>query len=170
MRKKKEIKNNELINYGDILTDKEILVYARILDAFAKKRINYQSLEKLFAENGVNVRPLLYDNSIYLTMADYNAAHERFARKEYVYSDIRSFILSNNEFQNIMFGLDYKSVEVLANSGDLEYKECLRIILKTFMKNIDVTSQKGLTLKRKWNTQIKELESELGMNSYKKSL
>jgi len=157
--------NTYYIGYEEILTDNEILTYAHIIDRFKNDEINFDELKEQFLNHDIIIEPILYDYSTTkMTTAQAEIIEKRLSKQNYIYDDISKFILNSNEFKNIVFCLDYKAIEILANSGMPEYQNIMINILKTQLKYSSYSSStdKKLNLeRRKWKKRISELESQL---------
>ena len=156
---KKDIK---YVRYEDVLTDNEILLYAQIINRFEKGEIDFQTLKSLFLNNGVNIEPVLNDFSKkMMTISEADVIKERISEQKYLYSDINYFILNSNEFKNVVFRMDYKVIELLANYGFPDYQKTMISILTTQLKNSFDKDEKIAAERSKWRIRIDELNSSL---------
>ena len=159
MKIKKDIK---YVRYENALTDNEILVYAQIINQFKKGEIDFQTLKSLFLNNGVIVEPVPTDFSKKkMTISEADIIKKRISEQKYLYSDINYFILNSNEFKNVVFHMDYKAIELLANYGVPEYQETMISILMTQLKHSYDKDEKLATERSKWRRRIAELKSSL---------
>ena len=156
---KKDIK---YIRYEEALTDNEILLYAQIISQFKKGEIDFQTLKNLFLYKGVNVEPVLIDFSKkMMTVSEADVIKKRISEQKYLYSDINHFILNSNDFKNVIFHLDYKAIELLANYGVPEYQKAMISILMTQLKHSYDKDEKLKVERSKWRRRIAELEEAL---------
>lgn len=96
-----------------------------------------------------------------ITVTEANTISNRISEQNYLYDDINCFILNSSEFKNIVFRIDYKAIEVLANHGVPEYQEAMISILMTQLKH-SYDKDENLVIERsKWRRRINELKSQL---------
>ena len=154
---------NKYVRYDAALTDKEILSYALIIDRFKRGEINYKELEKLFGGLGLAVEPVLYDyTKRMISIREANIIEERHLSKNYLPADIRGYILNSYDRSiiDVMFMMDRKVIEVLADYGMSEYQLELINILRTQIRFTPHNKDNMVNLSL-WNRRIKELEKEL---------
>lgn len=156
-------KNNKYIRYDQALTDNEILTYSQAINEFKNGRIDFTSLKNIFLNYGITIEPVLEDFSrTMMTVNEANIIKKRISEQNYIYSDVDYFILNGHEFANVVFRLDYKAIEILANYGIPEYQETLISILKTQLK-LSYDMNEDFAIERaKWKRRISELEASLG--------
>ena len=155
-------KDIKYVRYEEALTDNEILLYAQIINQFEKGEIDFQTLKSLFLNNGVNIEPVPNDFSKkMMTISEADVIKKRISEQKYLYSDINYFILNSNEFKNVVFHMDYKAIELLANYGVPEYQETMISILMTQLKHSYDKDEKLAAERSKWRRRIAELKSSL---------
>ena len=155
-------RDKQYVRYEEALTDNEILLYAQMINRFKKNEIDFQSLKSLFLNDGVNIEGVPNDFSKkMMTISEANDLKGRISEQKYLYSDIDYFILNSNEFKDIIFRMDYKAIELLANSGDSEYQKTMISILMTQLEH-SYDGNKELAAKRsQWKRRIDEYKSSL---------
>ena len=122
------MKENVMYNdYKNVFNDDEILIYGLILDKFKNNVINFKQLKNLLAEHGITVKPLLIDFSKKaMTIKEAKEIQKRLDDEDYIYNDINAYVFNSDSFENVLFAIDYKVVEVLANHGEPDYVEAKR--------------------------------------------
>lgn len=155
-------KDINYVRYDEALTDNEILIYAQIINQFKSGEIDFQTLKSLFLNNGVNIEPVTIDfTKKMMTISAADAIKKRISEQKYLYSDINYFILNSNEFKNVVFYMDYKAIELLANYGVPEYQEIMISILTTQLSHSYDKDEKLAAERAKWRRRIAELKSSL---------
>lgn len=155
-------KNIKYISYAEALTDNEILLYSQIINQFKNGEIDFKTLRNLFLNNGVIIEPIPNNFSKKtMTISETDIIKKRISEQKYLYSDINCFILNSNEFKNVVFRMDYKAIELLANYGVPEYQETMISILMTQLR-LSYDKDEKLSVERaKWKRRIAELKSSL---------
>lgn len=120
------------------------------------------NLKSLFLNHGITIEAIPIDFSKkMITVTEANTISNRISEQNYLYDDINCFILNSSEFKNIVFRIDYKAIEVLANHGVPEYQEAMISILMTQLKH-SYDKDENLVIERsKWRRRINELKSQL---------
>jgi len=160
-------KEKKYIWYSDALTDNEILQYALIINQFKNNEIDFQTLKELFWNKRIKIIPsLVYPSTKKkLTISQLEELKKRFLERKYLYSDINYFILNSNKFKfkNVIFHMDYKVIELLANYGLPEYQEAMISILMNKLKHsFDKDKDFEIIAQRaKWKRRIAELKLAL---------
>lgn len=155
-------KNINYVRYENALTDEEILLYAQMINKFKNDEIDFKRLQNMFLNQGVMIEPTLIDFSKKLTtLSEADIIRERISKQNYLYSDIHNFVLNSNRFKNVVFYMDYKAIEVLANFGIPEYQNTLISILKTQLRHSYDKDENVAAERAKWRKKIDELESQL---------
>ena len=148
----------KLIDYQEVLTDDEIKIVGKIVDKFENGEINYATLEDEFLKNGITVVPAFRDFTLYkMTSNDYIEFNNRMNKKEYLPGDICYFLLNSEKFKNVVFRMDYKVIELLAEEGNMKYVETYLFTLKTYY----LTGEKDENTKAEIIEKIKSLEAKL---------
>ena len=115
------------IRYDEALTDNEILTYSQIINQFRNGEIDFSDLKKIFLSYGVDINPVAKDiSNKFMTISEANSIKKRISEQKYLYNDINYFILNSNNFKNIVFVIDYKAIELLANHGIPEYQKAMK--------------------------------------------
>lgn len=155
-------KTKNYIRYDEVLTDEEILMYAKVIDQFKRENIQFIDVKSIFLKQGIELDVKTNDFSLTkMTAEQANIINKRIIEQNYIYNDINYFVLNSANFKNVIFIMDYKAIEVLANSGMREYQQTLIGILKTQLR-ISYDKDEILTKKRsQWKRKIDELESQL---------
>ena len=158
-------KDNKYIRYDVALTDNEILLYSQIIDQFKKNEIDFQTLRNIFFINGINIEPIPRNFSKkMLTISEASVINKRISEQKYLYNDIDYFILNSNEFKNIIFCIDYKAIELLANYGIPEYQETMILILTSQLIHSYDKDEQLAAKRSKWERRIAELKLSLSKN------
>ena len=155
-------KNTNYIGYEKALTDNEILLYSQIIAQFKNGEIDFTNLKSIFLNYGITIEAIPNDFSKrMMTITEADTIKKRISEKNYLYGDINYFVLNSSEFKNVVFRIDYKAIEVLANYGMPEYQEIMISILMTQLKH-SYDKDENLTVERsKWKRRIDELKSQL---------
>lgn len=154
--------SKKYIRYDEALTDNEILLYSQIIIQFENGEIDFQTLKNMFMNYGVTVEPMINDFSKHMmTISEADIIKKRISEQKYLYSDVNYFILNSKEFKDVAFCIDYKAIELLANSGIPEYQETMISILKTQLRHSFDKDEKLAIERAKWRRRIAELELEL---------
>lgn len=155
-------KEANYFRYEDALTDNEILLYAQIINQFKNGEIDFTNLKNEFLKYGVTIEVELHDFSKkMMTIEQADIFRKRISEQNYFYHDVHHFILNSNEFKNVIFYMDYKAIEILANHGIPEYQQTMISILTTQLRH-SYDKDETLAVKRnKWRRQINELKSQL---------
>lgn len=163
MFESKKEEKKKTIRYDVALTDNEILQYSQIVDRFKKGEIDFQTLRDLFLNNGVTIEPVFIDYTKLPIASQIEEVKKRILERNYLYNDINYFILNSKEFKNVVFRIDYKAIELLANYGVPEYQKAMISTLVTQLRH-SYTNERNdeLEAKRsKWQRRIAELELAL---------
>ncbi|MBQ4262642.1 MAG: hypothetical protein IJB83_00155 [Bacilli bacterium] len=164
-------KNINYVRYEKALTDNEILLYSQIINQFKNRELDFTNLKNMFLNYGITIEavPFHFSEKM-MTVIEADAINKRISEQNYQYGDINYFILNSDEFKNIIFCMDYKAIEVLANYGISEYQETMISILTTQL-NQSYDKDDNLAAERnKWKRRIEELKSQLSKNnSYNKT-
>lgn len=162
------MKKINYVSYEDALTDNEILLYSQIVDQFKNGEIDFTILKSLFLNCGVTIEVKIKDFSKSIRrISKANTIKQRVLEENYLYNDIDYFILNSDEFKNVVFRIDYKAIEVLANFGIPEYQKKMISILMTQIRLSGAKDENSVIKIKKWQRRIQELELEL---SSKKSI
>ena len=125
-------------DYKTVFNDDEILIYGLLLDKFKNQVINYEQLKNLLASHGISVKPLLIDfASKKMTIKEGKEIQKRLDNEDYIYDDINCFIFNSDNFENVIFAIDYKVVDVLANYGEPSYVETKEFLEERYGIHID---------------------------------
>lgn len=159
-------KNINYISYDKALTDNEILLYSKIIDKFKNGEIDFTNLKGIFLNYGVMIEAIPNDFSKKInTITEASIIRQRILEKKYHYDDINHFILNSDELKNIVFRIDYKAIEVLANYGVPEYQEAMISILMMQLKHSYDKDENLVAERRKWRRRIDELKSQMSKNN-----
>lgn len=146
--------------YENILTDKEILEYALLINNFKHERINFSNLRNIFwAQHKINLQIMPIDISHRKLLPKEEIT--RRINENYNYNDIKAYVLSSDEFQNVVFYMDRKAIELLANAGIPEYQKELASILMLELRLTSDKDQKTAAERRQRQKRIIELEEQL---------
>ena len=155
-------KNINYIGYEKALTDNEILLYSQIIVQFKNGEIDFTNLKSIFLNYGITIEAIPNDFSKrMMTITEAVTIKKRISEKNYLYDDINYFVLNSSEFKNIVFRIDYKAIEVLANYGMPEYQETMISILMTQLKHSYDKDENLAAERSKWKRRIDELKSQL---------
>lgn len=158
-------KNINYIRYEKALTDNEILLYSQMIAQFKTGEIDFTSLKRMFLNYGITIKAIPNDFSEkMLTITEADIIKKRISEQNYLYGDINYFVLNSSEFKNIVFRIDYKAIEILANYGIPEYQETLISILMTQLKNSYDKDENLAAERNKWKRRIDELKLQLSKN------
>lgn len=120
------------IKYDTVLSVSEIIEYALMIDKFEEGSIDFFKLQNLFLSNNVSLNVEPYDLSeIIVTKDKGKVIRDRYIKGNYLPSDIRHYIINGN----IIFNIDYKVIELLANAGVPKYQTLFLAILKSELRN-----------------------------------
>ena len=159
--------NNFYTRYDETLTDKEIYNYALIVDEFMKGQITYKELQEKFSEEyGIEVNADATIRTI-MTLEEFNDFCDRISREDYEYNDISWFVLSGKDFRNVLFRLDYKAIEVLANNNVRYYMEVYKAILETQIRHSYDKNEELKAKRNMWKRRVVELQKELSIDTDK---
>lgn len=159
-------KNINYIGYEKALTDNEILMYAQMIVQFKNGEIDFMDLKSMFLNYGITIEAIPNNFSKKtMTVNEANNIKKRILEQNYLYEDINYFILNSTEFKNIVFRIDYKAIEVLANNGIPEYQEIMISILMTQLKYSSDKDECLAAQRSKWKRRIDELKSQLSKNA-----
>ena len=118
----------------------------------------------MFSNYGISVELILNDFSKrMMTISQAEELKKRITEKQYIYSDIDRYILNSNDFKNVIFCIDYKAIEVLANSGIPEYQETMMSILKTMLRHSYDKDEKLKVERSRWKRRVYELKESLSV-------
>ena len=124
--------DKKYVRYDEVLSVSEILNYALMIDKFEEGEIDYKKLQALFLDSNHSLKVEPYDISkVTITKEKWKLVKERYLKGEYLPSDIRHYIIDGN----IIFYMDYKAIEVLANAGVPKYQSIYLSILKWELRN-----------------------------------
>ena len=130
--------------YNLALNDDEILKCALLINEYKKGAIDFSELKKKFQSIGVVMKPRLIDFSTKkMTVEQGKVIKERLNNENYIYKDINGFLLDIGD-KKVIFYMDYKAIEVLANAGLPEYIKSLIGILDWEIKNMPNGEEKEL--------------------------
>ena len=156
-------KNINYINYAKALTDNEILLYSQLINNFKNGEIDFNNLRIMFLDYGVTIEPILNDFSKSKRASD--TTLKRIKEQNYHYNDINYFILNSDKFKNVVFCIDYKAIELLANHGVPEYQEIMISILMTQLRYSYDKDETLAAERRKWLRRIDELKLQLSKSN-----
>ena len=158
--RKKEVEQ-EYLRYDKVLTDNEIAEYAQLLDKFRNREIGYKELEQLFLEKGITITPNLDNQIPKMNISEAEAYEKRRANGDYLYHEIHSYVLNSEVLHNVIFCVDYKTVEVMSNRGVPYYLQAMRMILRTQLRHSSDTSKLLAAERSMWQRRIREIDKEL---------
>ena len=155
-------KDRNYIGYDKALTDNEILLYSQMVDRFKNGEIDFANLKSMFLDYGIKIEAIPKDYSKkMMTVIEANTIKKRILDEKFLYSDINYFILNSSKFKNVVFRIDYKAIEILANYGIPEYQNMMISILMMQLKH-SYDKDEYLSVERnKWKRRINELKLEL---------
>lgn len=157
--------NLHFIGYQDALTDNEMLLYSLIINKFKNGEIDFKNLKNEFLNYGITIEVMIADFSKkMMTLAEAASLKKRISEENYLYNDIKYYVLNAPEFENVVFRMDYKAIEALANHGIPEYKEAMICILKTQLKYSFNKDENWVIQRNKMKRKINELKLELSKN------
>ncbi len=158
-------KDNNYTKYDEALTDNEIYNYALIVDEFMIGKITYKELQEKFSElYGIEVRVEINSKSG-MTLEERADFANRLIKEDYNYNDITGFILNGRYLNNVLFKMDYKAIEVLANNNIPRYMEAYKRILETQLHYSYDKNEKLKAERNMWKRKIEELENKLVIDS-----
>ena len=158
-------KDNYYTKYDEALTDNEIYNYALIVDEFMIGKITYKELQEKFSElYGIDVSVEINSKSG-LTLEERADFANRLIKEDYNYNDIAGFILNGRYLNNVLFKMDYKAIEVLADNNIPHYMEAYKRILETQLHYSYDKNEKLKAERNMWKRKIEELENKLVIDS-----
>ena len=126
---------NDYKRYDKVLNDDEILECALLIDKYKKGTIDFNELLKEAKSIDIAIKPIPIDFSTKkMTIEQGKIIKERLENKDYIYEDIRGFLLDIDD-KKAVFYMDYKAIEILAKAGLPEYISSLISILDWEIKN-----------------------------------
>ena len=170
---KKDLNNSNNIpsdyeRYNIVLNDDEILKCALLINEYKKGDINFSELKKKFQSIGIVMKPRLIDFSTKkMTVEQGKVVKERLDNENYIYNDINGFLLDIGD-KKVIFYMDYKAIEVLANAGLPEYIKSLIGILEWEIKNMPNGEKKEL-LKEKRLLYLSKLNEYDNFNEHEEN-
>lgn len=113
-----EFRNCDYVYYGVILSKKEIVNVGLVISSFENGKISYRKLEEEFSQLGINVIPLLKGcrNAKKIWQVEY--FNKLNSSKILTPRDIDGYILSFDEYKNILVRYDRYMLENLYEFGD----------------------------------------------------
>lgn len=159
--------DNYYTRYDEILTDNEIFNYALLVDEFMRGQITYKELKEKFSnEYGIEVRAD-YAFPTGMTTEEHSNYIDRINSENPSYNDISYFIISGENFKNVIFRIDYKVIEVLANNNVRYYMEVYKAILETQIRHSYDKNEKLKAKRNMWKRRVAELQKELSIDTDK---
>ncbi len=140
--------------YDKVLNISEIIEYALMIDKFEEGSIDFKRLQALFLNNNVSLTVEPYKISETVNKEKRKEIKERYINGNYLPSDILNYIINGH----IIFNIDYKVIELLANAGVVKYQTLFLSILKSQLRDSNIYSN---ILEEK----INKLESKVSLNS-----
>ena len=121
--------------YDEVLNDDEILKCALLIDKYKKGTIDFNELLKEAESIGITIKPILIDFSTKMeTIEQRKVIKERLDNNNYIYEDIRGFLLDIDD-KKVIFYMDYKAIEILAKAGLPDYIVSIISILEWEIRN-----------------------------------
>ena len=156
----------DYVRYDYALTDKEILLCAQIIDQFERGEIDFITLKEQFLGYDISLEAVLHDVSgRMMTVVQAEEREKRIAEHNFRPEDIKYYLLNSENFKNVVFLMDRKAIELLAESGSRKYQEALIGILKTQLKYSMNTTLESTAQRAMWSRRITELEKDMEKNS-----
>ena len=156
---------SKCLRYEDALTDNEIFTYAKLIDQFEKGESDYSALKSDFLLQGVNLEAIPVDiSNKMMTVNDAEDYKKRVSEQKYISDDISGYLLNAEDYKNVIFYMDYKAIEVLANHGIPEYQQKLIGILSTQLTHSSDSNDEISAKRAMWKRRIDELKQNIDSN------
>lgn len=124
-------KENKTI-WTNVLSDDDIAFFTTLMFDFMENKINYFDFVNISEKRGYNIVANTEISSVKkLTIDQYESLINRIKSNIILYSDINYFVLSNDEYDNIIMTIDRPSIEIAADYGDKRAKDIMQGIYKT---------------------------------------
>ena len=108
------------VDYKYALNDEQINAIGLASRDFRKGKISYQELVTKLESLGFKLCPILAERKDFTTMKQLEAFKKRTQDLNFIGSDIRSYLLTNDKQEKIIFRDDRCALEVMAKFGDEE--------------------------------------------------
>ena len=96
-----------------------------------------------------------------MNISEAEAYEKRRANGDYLYHEIHSYVLNSEVLHNVIFCVDYKTVEVMYNRGVPYYLQAMRMILRTQLRHSSDASKLLAAERSMWQRRIMEIDKEL---------
>lgn len=122
---------NQFIYYGDILSNLDIITIGLYIVKYEQRQITYKELKDALAVRDIEVKPYLYDISTHMmTKCQYEELKIKFNKEEYEPENLNGYIISSENYKNVLIRYDRKMINVLAEYGDEYSKKVLESLTR----------------------------------------
>ena len=122
--------------YNEVLSEKEIITIGLIIRRFEREQITYKQLKQLLADENINLSLRLRDvSNRMMTVIQAEEMKKRFEKEEYDPGDLDGYLISGENYENVLVRYDRAMIDVLAKNGDKDAISTRNILLQWEERN-----------------------------------
>lgn len=124
-------KKNQFIYYGDVLSKLDIITIGLYIVKYEQKQITYKELKQALILKNIELKPYLHDISTRLmTINQYKELKDKFENEEYDPTHLNGYIISSENYKNVLIRYDRHMIRVLAEYGEEYSKQALERLIE----------------------------------------
>lgn len=128
--------------YNEVLSEKEIITIGLIIRRFEREQITYKQLKQLLADENINLSLRLRDvSNRMMTVIQAEEMKKRFEKEEYDPGDLDGYLISGENYENVLVRYDRAMIDVLAKNGDEDAISIRNILLQWEERKISSNSK-----------------------------
>ena len=129
--------------YNEVLSEKEIVTIGLIIRKFEREQITYKKLKQLLEGENIKLTPNFRDGStLKLNKKQHEEMQKRFESEEYDPGDFKGYLISGENYENVLIRYDRPMIEVLAKNGDEDAIRTRNILVQWEERDISFNSNK----------------------------
>lgn len=131
---------NIIKNYKEVLSEKEIVTIGLIIRKFEREQISYQQLKQLLKDENIELTPHFHKFTKFrMSTMEQEEMKKRFETKQYDAGDFDGYLISGNNYKNVLIKYDRQMIDTLAKNGDEDAIRTRNILVKWEKKNKDLS-------------------------------
>ena len=122
---------NIIRNYNEVLSENEIVKIGLIIRKFEREQISYKQLNQLLKDENVELTPHFHEFTKFrMSTMEQEEKKKRFETKQYDAGDFDGYLISGNNYKNVLIKYDRQMIDILAKNGDEDAIRTRNILVK----------------------------------------